>query len=1115
MNMRSPASRSLMLASIAAAMLTGVVLTSAPVRAKVEQAPANSEVPAPGLTLKPTRTIEFPTDEGTWMSVDVSPDGKVIVFDLLGHLYTLGVEGGTAKAITSGMSFNSQPRYSPDGKHIVFVSDRSGADNLWIADADGSNARALSSEEHAMFTSPVWTPDGQYILVSRKKPHFYKATFELWEYDLNGGSGVQITKSNVNDTTPPERWRNALGVSPSPDGRYVYYAEKSGYFSENVKFPLWQIARRDLRTGEEDVITDEAGSAFRPQLSPNGKELIYATRYDSRTGLRLRNLVTGEDRWLKYPVQHDDQESYFSSRDLLPGYAFFPGGNEIVLSYGGKLHRLNLETKEDRVIPFTAVISRGLGPRLHFPTRVDEGPVHARIIQGAVASPDGKRLAFSALTHLYGTDLGGGSARRLTTGDEREYQPAWSPDGQWLAYVTWSNEQGAIWKMRADGTGAPQRLTSAPAYYENLAWSPDSSRIVALRASQHQAMIQPEEFGHGMNILDLVWIPAAGGAPTVIASAAGFGGPHFTRDPDRIYVTLTKSQGPLAAEYQLLSLRWDGSDRRTLFTLKNKDVWGAEFSPITEIYMNPDGKRALAAHRYQLYLIDVPSPGGEPPVLDVSSPSAAVVRLTTVGADETRWADQGKTITWSVGASFFELPLSDVTSAIESREAGNPSQPGPQPNSPEGAKRFHPREMHVDIEAARYRPRGTIVLRGARVITMRGDEVLPAADLVVKDNRIVSVGPRGSVNVPQGAKVLDLSGMTIVPGFIDTHAHWFEIRRGVLDIPAWDLLATLAFGITAGRDPQTGTNDIFPYEDLIDAGETIGPRVYTTGPGIFYVNDFQNVDEAADVISRYKNYYRTNMVKSYLVGNRRQRQYVVEACNRLQVMPTTEGAADMMLDLTHVIDGFSGNEHQFPIFPLYKDVINLVAQSGVFYTPTYVIEGYGGPGAENYYYETTDVHDNPKVRRFVPHNIVDTKATRMTWYRKDEYSYPQAARDTAAILSAGGKVCVGGHGEFQGLSYHWELWSLQSGHLSNLETLRAATLNGAEAIGLAQDLGSIEPGKLADLVILRKNPLDDIHNTMAIRYVMKNGELFDGDTLNELWPRQKALAPLWWWNDHP
>jgi Tol biopolymer transport system component len=1066
-----------------------------------------------GLSLKPTRQIEFTTDEGTWLSLDVSPDGKTIVFELLGDIYTLPIEGGLAKLIDGGMAFDSQPKFSPDGKWIAFISDREGSENVWIMHPDGSGAKQVSKDPNNEFASPSWSPDGNYVFVS--KAGFGITTYEIWMYHVDGGSGVQVTKAKATPMTPRRERGNAIGVVASPDGKYLYYAKRDGGFEYNAQFPLWQIVRRDRKTGDEDILLEQAESSFRPVLSPDGTQLLYVTRYETESGLRLRNLQTGEDRWVRYPITRDDQESRFT-RDLFPGYAFLPDGKEIVYNQDGKIRRLNIATGAESVIPFTAQVSQELGPRLDFPQRVEQGPVKVRLIQGPAESPDGKRMVFSAMTHLYIMDIPNGKPERLTSGNAREFQPAWSPDGKSIAYVTWSSAGGQMWKIPAAG-GTPQQLSKSAALYSNPVWSPDGTKIVVLRGNAYDRDNEGFDFGQTRNA-DLIWIPSGGGDANLILPARGAGSPHFTHDKDRIYIYTPQG---------LVSLRFDGTDRRTHIQVKGQGSFSAEEPvPADDVKVSPDGNWVLAQVMNQLYLTAVPVVGGEAPTVNVSSPSVPVKRLTDIGADYFNWADDGKTITWAVGASLFREPLSaisfeppkDEKKEDEKKEAGAQTAEASKDEKKEEKKeekKFkeedkNVQEIAVDLEVPRKTPKGTIVLRGATVVTMKGDEVLKNADIVVEDNRIKSVGPKGAV--PAGAKVFDVTGKTIVPGFVDTHAHWFEIRRGILDTQNWAFLANLAYGVTAGLDVQTSTNDMFAYQDLVDSGDILGLRAFSTGPGVFSDNNFQSMEEVKGVLTKYRKYYGTHNIKSYVVGNRKQRQFMVEASKELEMMPTTEGALDLKLNLTHVIDGFHGNEHTLPITPLFKDVLQMFAQSGISETPTLIVN-YGGPFGQEYWFENTNVHDNAKLNHFTPHNIIDEKTNRRPdWFRQDEYAFPKLSAQMAKLLRAGGLVGVGSHGQLQGLGYHWEMWMLASGGMTPIEVLRCATVNGSRIVGRPQDLGSIEEGKLADLVILDKSPLDDIHNTNTIHWVMKNGELFEGDTLDQVWPEHKKLEPLYFWN---
>jgi hypothetical protein len=618
-------------------------------------------------------------------------------------------------------------------------------------------------------------------------------------------------------------------------------------------------------------------------------------------------------------------------------------------------------------------------------------------------------------------------------------------------------------------------------------FSPDGKSVYALRSSNYDRMRAPSEVFF-KRIADLIQVPASGGKATLISHAPAARSPHLSADPQRLY---------FYSDAGLQSVRLDGSDRRVHVQIKGLGTT-VQVDPIaaTDVRMSPDGKWALAQLASHIHLIAVPQTGEATLQINLTSPSVPHQKITRFGADYFDWADGGKTITWSLGSRIYRLPLERVAFSA-------PAAPAPEPES-----------FHALIEVPRDAPSGTLVLRGATSITMKGDEVVENADVVIKDSRIVSVGPRGSVPFDTNADIRDVSGRFILPGFVDTHAHWYEIRRGVLDLENWSFLINLAYGVTSGLDVQPFTSDMFVYEDMIDAGLMIGPRAYSTGPGMFSNNRLSNAQDALDLQSRYRDYYETRNLKSYVIGNRRQRQLVVGAAEQLGMMPTTEGALDFKLGLTHAIDGFAGHEHALPSVPLYQDVVQLFARTGISYTPTLLVT-YGGPFAEENFYIAQSPLDDPKVNRFMPAFAQELHTRRHISFRKQDHIYPQLAAEAAKVLRAGGRIGVGSHGQFQGLGYHWELQALAEGGFTPVELLKIATIGSAEIIGRSAELGSLEAGKLADLLVLERDPRTDIKNTLSIEQVMKNGRLYDGDTLDEVWPRQRALPPLWFTDDRP
>ncbi|MCB0533608.1 MAG: PD40 domain-containing protein [Lewinellaceae bacterium] len=1082
-----------------------------------------------GLPLKPGRTLELETTEGTWMSLDVSPDGQTIAFDLLGDIYFMPISGGKATRITKGLAFDTHPKFSPDGKYIAYTSDLDGNENIWIKELATGDSTQITKEKTDYVQSAEWTPDGEYLVVAHGRRNL-----KVFLFHKDGGGGVQLIKEPETD--------KFIEPAFGPDGRYLWLSQRKSDWQYNAQLPQYQLTVYDRETGELEVQTNRYGSAFAPTLSPDGEWLVYGTRYNTETGLVKRHLKTGAESWLAYPVQRDEQESR-ARLGVYPAMSFTPDSKFVIASYGGKIWKLPIAGGVAQAIPFAVKETLDLGPKVHFDFPIsDDEMMTVTQIRDAAISPDGKKVAFTALNRLYVMDYPAGKPQRLTTANYTEAMPAWSPDSREIAYVTWEGKSGHIFKVPATGKGQPQRLTREDGTYSQLAWDPNTNRIAFVMgpAQAYQDAIGPGAFGATRY---LAWIPAGGGAIQQIERVAGRQNPHFVKGKERVFLYHDKKG--------LVSIRWDGTDEKehlkvtgiTTFPALNPALdhleggHGLLVPSMQEpapkpsnaglIMMAPEGDKALAQINNEIYVVTVPVVGGKVPELNVAEPEKSAFpswKMTDLGGEFPQWSSDAKAVYWSLGNAYVRYDLEEAKAFAEKMKAEKKAREKAKAEKDEkdekedkkadekkeDEKKYEPAEIRINVEVPRDIPKGTLLLMGARLITMNGDEIFEEGDILIENNRIAAIGATGSISVLAGTETRDLHGKTIIPGFVDTHAHMWP-NWGIHKNQIWIYAANLAYGVTTTRDPQTATTDVLTYGDMVEAGRMVGPRIYSTGPGVgFWSYRIKDLDHAKKVLKQYSEYYHTKTIKMYMAGNRQHRQWIIEAAKEQGLMPTTEGALDFKLDMTQVMDGYPGHEHAFPIYPLYKDVLSLMTTTHTAYTPTLLVS-YGGPWAENYYYATEDVQGDKKLNHFTPKEELDQKSRRRPgWFMQEEYIFERHAVFAKNLVEAGGIVGIGSHGQLQGLGYHWELWSVQSGGMSTHNALKVATILGAEAIGLNKDLGSLEPGKLADLLVLDANPLEDIRNSNTIRYVMKNGRLYEGDTLDEIYPTPRKAPDLEW-----
>ena len=1007
----------------------------------------------------PLEQVNIDVSEGTWMNLSVSPDGKHIVFDLLGDIYQIPVNGGEAKPLARGIAWQMQPIYSPDGKHIAFTSDADGGDNIWIMNADGSNPRTVTQETFRLLNSPAWSPDSQY-LVARK--HFTASRSlgagEVWLYHVAGGEGIQLTER-------PNEEKDLGEPAYSPDGRYIYFSQddtpgKSFHYSKDSVNGIYKIKRYDTQSGDIEILIEGTGGAIRPTPSPDGTKLAYIKRDDFQSALYLLDLKSGESTKLFGELDRDMQETW-AIHGVYPTMAWTQDNKDIFFWAKGKINRLNIANKTVTHIPFNVKTELAVQPSVRFKQNIDNDVFDVKMLRMAQVSPDGNKVVFEALGKIWLKSLPDGKMSRLTelSNEIEELYPQWSRDGKNIVFTTWNDQdQGTVQVISANG-GKPKQLTSDPGKYVEATFSPNGELVVYRKAQ-------------GGNLTPRTWSQEPGlykvdikGKNNKKISTDGYQA-QFGANAERIFfMDSSEDETP-----QLASINLDGFDKRVHYSSKHA----------TEFRVSPDGEQLAFAERFKVWVTPF-AKHGETVEISPNASNLPVSQLSVRAGESISWNSKSDQLYWTLGPELYQAKV-DTQYLNKDQKA--------QPNIINLGF-----TEHADV------PRGTIAFVGGKVITMENDQVIDNGVVIVKDNHIVAVGD-ANITIPKDAQIIDIKGKSIMPGLFDAHAHGPQADDEIVPQQNWALYSALSLGVTTIHDPSNDTSEIFAASEQQKAGYIVGPRIFSTGTILYganapgYTSHIDSLDDAKFHLERLKKVGAFS-VKSYNQPRRNQRQQVIAAARELEMMVVPEGGSLLQHNLTMVADGHTTVEHSLPVATIYDDIKQFWSQTKVGYTPTLVV-AYGGISGENYWYDKTDVWAHPRLSMYVPADILQARSMRRPHAPDSHYNHFNVAKVANELNKVGVHPNIGAHGQREGLAAHWEMWMFAQGGMSNMEVLKAATINPATTFGMEHQLGSIKQGKLADLIVIDGDPLANIRVTDRVSYTMVNGKLFNAETMNEL-----------------
>jgi len=1039
-------------------------------------------------TGQPFSEAQFPLTEGTWMSVDVSPDGRTLVFDLLGDIYTLPAQGGEAVLVHGGPPMTRTPRFSPDGRQLLYLSDASGGDNAWMSGIDGSAPRQLSFETVDVVTSPFWGPGGEYFGATRLSSDYSDLyTSELLLFYPGSKAGQALVAS-------PGHFENVHEGQFSPDGRYLYYTQKlpnpQGKYSIflDANHPLHVIMQRDLRSGETTELLGGFGGATTPEISPDSKQIAFVRRVKDKTVLFVYDFASGTQRPVFDDLDRDMQGEWIPQGSYYPSYGWFPDSRHIAIWGKGKLLKVDTASATAVEIPFHVNADMRITDVARFPYELAPETITVRAIRHLVVAPGNQSIVFNALGHLWQKSLPHGEPERLTNTAALEFEPTYSPDGKSLAYAEWDDEKGSALLVSSIDGKQPRTLLSTNGVIRQPAFSPDG-RFLVYRVEAGGKCV-----GGFTNSAGIYSIPVAGGEPGYITASGMM--PRFSPDGERIYfVTEEYVQGMQLSK--LVSVNLQGQELREHAVARGSDRH--------ELTVSPDLRWIGFKENQQYYVMRLVTAGG-PMEVSADSTAVPVASLTDNGGYSLSWSADSARLNWLLGDELHQATV-DGTVTAEPTAIGL--------------------VVKADI------PEGKVAFVGARLITNAG-AVIEKGTVLVERNRIAAIGAESDVAVPADARIIDSRGKTIMPGLVNMHGHLedcYYAATGAMPQKDPSLYAALAFGTTTNFDPYASEITSYTKSEMRDTGNLVGPRTISVGHVLFGrpgksdpvyepISDFA---DAQRVMTR-KKALGGHMVKSYRQPLRRQRQQIIKAAREAGIMVAVEGESHIYNNISAVVDGHNSLEHNLPVANYYDDIVQLFAHSGTANTPT-LVATFGELLGENYLYQKYRTWEDPRIASFVPqvnsgYSPIGLQYSAplyargmTTLHTADELwdiGFRAVSRSTKKLDDAGVLVNVGSHGQVQGLAMHWEMELFAEGGMSNERVLRAATLNGARTLALDKEIGSLEVGKLADLIVLEKNPLEDIHNTMSVVQTMIGGRLYDSYSMDEIGNYDRPRTTFYW-----